>query len=116
LTNLGCDLYCAGHIHGGQIALPWYGALVTLARFGKRFESGLYQVGSTALYVNRGIGMEGGAMPWGRFCAGPEITVIEIQPSPRSPAPAGDAAPSASAIPAAIHPTYTGEVPERGSD
>lgn len=75
------DLYCAGHIHGGQIALPFYGALLTLSRFGKRFEAGLYRVGETWLYVNRGIGMEGGRMPRVRFCARPEVTVIEIRPS-----------------------------------
>jgi predicted MPP superfamily phosphohydrolase len=74
------DLYCAGHIHGGQVALPFYGALVTLARYGKRFEAGLYREGSTWLYVSRGIGMEGGRAPRVRFCARPEITVIEIAP------------------------------------
>ena len=37
------DLYCAGHTHGGQIALPFYGALVTFSRFGKKYESGLFQ-------------------------------------------------------------------------
>ena len=76
------DLYCAGHIHGGQIALPFYGALVTLSRLGKRFERGLYRVGETWLYVSRGIGMEGGRMPRVRFCARPEVTVIEVHPSP----------------------------------
>jgi predicted MPP superfamily phosphohydrolase len=75
------DLYCAGHIHGGQIALPFYGALVTLSRLGKRFEAGLYRVGATWLYVNRGIGMEGGRIPRVRFCARPEVTVIEVHPS-----------------------------------
>jgi len=76
------DLYCAGHIHGGQIALPFYGALVTLSRLGKRFEAGLYRVDATWLYVSRGIGMEGGLMPRVRFCARPEVTVIEVHPSP----------------------------------
>jgi uncharacterized protein len=75
------DLYCAGHIHGGQIALPFYGALVTLSKYGKRFEAGLYHVGETRLYVNRGIGMEGGKIPRVRFCARPEVTVIEIRPA-----------------------------------
>lgn len=74
------DLYCAGHTHGGQVALPLYGALVTLSKFGKRYESGLYRVGETHLYVNRGIGMEGGPAPRVRFWARPEITVIEIAP------------------------------------
>ena len=34
-----------------------YGALVTLSRFGKRYEAGLYRERATSLYVNRGIGM-----------------------------------------------------------
>ncbi|HEY0320762.1 MAG TPA: metallophosphoesterase [Pyrinomonadaceae bacterium] len=75
------DLYCAGHTHGGQVALPWYGALVTLSRFGKKYEAGLYHVGATALYVNRGIGMEGGPAPRVRFCSRPEVTVIELAPA-----------------------------------
>lgn len=81
VSAIGPDLYCAGHIHGGQIALPFYGALITLSRYGKRFEAGLYRVGPTHLYVNRGIGMEGGRMPRVRFCARPEITVIEVRPA-----------------------------------
>jgi hypothetical protein len=72
------DLYCAGHTHGGQVALPLYGALITLSRFGKRFEAGLYQVGQTYLYVNRGIGMEGDLAPRVRFWSRPEITLYEI--------------------------------------
>lgn len=74
----GIDLYLSGHTHGGQIRLPFYGALITLATFGKRFESGLYQVGRSALYVNRGLGMEGGAAPGVRFLCRPEITVFEL--------------------------------------
>jgi len=75
------DLYCAGHTHGGQVALPFYGALVTLSRYGKRYEAGLYREGSTWLYVNRGVGMEGGVAPRVRFFARPEITIIELRPS-----------------------------------
>ncbi len=75
------DLYCAGHTHGGQIALPFYGAIITLSRFGKTFESGLYRVESTWLYVNRGIGMEGDQAPRVRFCSRPEVTVFEIVPA-----------------------------------
>lgn len=79
-ASTGIDLYCAGHTHGGQVALPIYGALITFSRFGKRYESGLYHEGSTWLYVNRGIGMEGG-MPRVRFWARPEITVIDVAPA-----------------------------------
>jgi len=75
----GVDLYCCGHTHGGQVALPFYGALVTLSRFGKRYEAGLYRVQDTWLYVNRGIGTEG-STPRVRFCARPEVTVIDLVP------------------------------------
>jgi predicted MPP superfamily phosphohydrolase len=75
------DLYLAGHTHGGQVALPFYGAIVTLSRFGKRFESGLYHIGVLSLYVNRGIGMEGGDAPRVRFCSRPEVTILEIAPT-----------------------------------
>src|SRR5215213_2643460 len=74
------DLYCAGHTHGGQVALPLYGALVTLSKFGKKYESGLHREGSTWLYVTRGVGMEGGPAPRVRFFARPEVTVIELVP------------------------------------
>jgi len=72
------DLYLAGHTHGGQVALPFYGALITLATTGKKYESGLHHLGNTFMYTNRGIGMEGGRAPRVRFCARPEVTVIDI--------------------------------------
>ncbi len=71
------DLYCAGHTHGGQVALPFYGAIITLTPTGKKYEAGLYKVQDTYLYVNRGIGMEANALPV-RFCARPEITVFDV--------------------------------------
>lgn len=74
------DLFCAGHVHGGQVALPFYGALMTLSRHGKRYESGLYRPGPMWMYVSRGLGMEGGRAPRVRFCARPEVAVIEIAP------------------------------------
>jgi uncharacterized protein len=75
------DIYLAGHTHGGQIALPFYGAMVTLARYGKKYESGRYDVGPTMLYVNRGIGMEAGHAPRIRFLARPELTIIDVVPA-----------------------------------
>lgn len=70
------DLYCAGHTHGGQIALPLYGALITFSKFGKKYESGLFHEGDTWMYVNRGVGCEG--TPHFRFFARPEVTMIEL--------------------------------------
>jgi len=80
LEDFNVDLYLAGHTHGGQVALPFYGALVTLSKYGKKYEAGKYMVGKTMLYINRGIGMEGGHAPRVRFWARPEITVFNIVP------------------------------------
>ena len=78
------DLICAGHTHGGQVALPLYGALLTFSKFGKRYERGLYALDSGGfLYVSRGIGMEGFRMPRVRFCSRPEVALIELVPAPR---------------------------------
>lgn len=74
------DLMLAGHVHGGQVALPFFGAILTLTRHGKKYEHGLFDVGGMHLFVSRGIGMEGGHAPRVRFCAPPEIAVIEIAP------------------------------------
>src|SRR5262249_33261824 len=41
VTAKRIDLYCAGHTHGGQVALPLYGAMITLSKYGKRYEAGL---------------------------------------------------------------------------
>jgi predicted MPP superfamily phosphohydrolase len=80
IRGLGVDLYLCGHTHGGQVALPVYGALITLSEFGKKYESGRYDVDGTMLYVNRGMGMERLPAPQVRFCARPEIAVFDIVP------------------------------------
>ena len=80
IDKYNVDLYLCGHTHGGQIALPFYGALITLSKFGKKYESGMYSVGNTTLYVNRGIGMDSFPAPRVRFFARPEITVFDIIP------------------------------------
>lgn len=74
------DMYLCGHTHGGQIALPFYGAIITFSKFGKKYEAGMYEVGDTTLYTNRGLGMEGGKAPRARFFARPEIAVFDIVP------------------------------------
>lgn len=74
------DLYFAGHTHGGQVRIPFYGALITLSKFGKKYEAGLYHVQDTTLYVNRGIGMEGGSAPRIRFLCRPELTIVDVVP------------------------------------
>ncbi|MHC4663203.1 MAG: metallophosphoesterase [Planctomycetota bacterium] len=78
--DYNANLYLCGHTHGGQIRIPFYGAMVTLSKFGKKYEMGRYEVGETILYVNRGVGMEGGWVPRVRFNCRPEIVVFDIGP------------------------------------
>lgn len=75
------DLVLSGHTHGGQIDLPFYGALVTNTKLGTRYASGLFYFGSTPVYISRGIGMEGHATPKMRFFCKPEVVLITIKPS-----------------------------------
>jgi len=76
----GFDLYLCGHTHGGQVRLPLYGALITLSKLGKKYECGYYKYGKTHVYVNRGLGLEGGCAPRVRFLCKPEVTVIRLAP------------------------------------
>lgn len=79
----GVDLQLSGHTHGGQVRLPWYGALFTGSLYGKRFEAGRYQVDDMTLYVTRGIGMEGAGAPRVRFLCPPEMTLWELSAPPQ---------------------------------
>lgn len=74
------DLSLCGHIHGGQVALPFYGAVMTFSSAGKKYERGIYHAKGALLYVNRGIGTENIPVR-ARFLARPEITVFHIHPS-----------------------------------
>ncbi|MBT2726098.1 metallophosphoesterase [Bacillus sp. ISL-75] len=68
----------SGHSHGGQIKIPFLGALVT-PPFGKIYTEGLYSIGKhnpLSLYVNRGIGTT--RLPF-RFMSKPELTVFTLK-------------------------------------
>jgi uncharacterized protein len=68
------DLMLAGHSHGGQVRIPFYGAVIV--PFGvKPYVMGLFETAAGPLYVNPGIGWF--PVPI-RFNCRPEITVFEI--------------------------------------
>ena len=71
------DLVLSGHSHGGQIRMPFAGA-IQLPPMGRKYSMGHYQFGKTQLYVNRGIGTVG--LPI-RFNCPPEITHITLAPA-----------------------------------
>ena len=83
-SDAGYNLYLAGHTHGGQVRVPGFGAVVTMSRFWKKYEAGLYREGETYLYVNRGLGLEGGWAPRVRLFCRPEVTVIDLIPKSRA--------------------------------
>jgi predicted MPP superfamily phosphohydrolase len=68
------DLILAGHSHGGQVRLPFYGALIVPHGVGP-YELGYYETPGGPLYVNAGIGTY--RVPLRLNCR-PEITVVTI--------------------------------------
>jgi predicted MPP superfamily phosphohydrolase len=74
LPHQGWDLILSGHTHGGQVRLPFIGALITPFDSG-RYEMGLYDTPSGPMYVSAGIGEFYFRI---RFRCRPEITVVEI--------------------------------------
>lgn len=72
-------LMLSGHTHGGQVRLPFVGAL-DLPPMGRKYVQGLFRLGSMQLYVNRGIGTVG--VPF-RFQCPPEITAFTLRATDR---------------------------------
>jgi predicted MPP superfamily phosphohydrolase len=70
------DLVLCGHTHGGQVRLPFFGALVVPSCFGQKYASGLVEAPSTLVYVNRGIGL---IPPPVRFNCRPEVTLLRLR-------------------------------------
>jgi len=68
------DLMLSGHTHGGQVRFPFLPPMF-LPEMGRHYVEGLYRLGSTQLYVNRGIGTVN--LPF-RFNCPPEITLITL--------------------------------------
>lgn len=69
------DLFLCGHTHGGQVCLPFWGAILTESKYHKKYERGLYTANGVPVYVNRGIGTT--AIPI-RFLSRPEVAVIDL--------------------------------------
>lgn len=68
------DLILAGHSHGGQVRLPFYGGVWLPDGVG-RYQLGYYQSPAGPLYVNAGIGTYHFPLRWN--CP-PEITVVTM--------------------------------------
>ncbi len=73
-TPPGISLTLAGHTHGGQVQIPFYGALVFVSD--PKFTQGLIDVEGKKLFVTTGIGTTG---PPFRFLVPPEIAVLTLE-------------------------------------
>ncbi|OAN42494.1 metallophosphoesterase [Mycolicibacterium iranicum] len=77
----GYQLVMAGHTHGGQLCLPFYGAIVTNCDLDRSRVKGPSRWGArTQLHVSAGIGTS----PYAplRFCCRPEATLLTLVAAP----------------------------------
>ena len=74
LSDQQFDLMLAGHSHGGQVRMPFFGPLILPGSVGAH-DLGLYRTPSGPLHVSAGLGWF--HIPV-RFNCRPEITVFEI--------------------------------------
>jgi predicted MPP superfamily phosphohydrolase len=72
------DLVLAGHMHDGQICVPYPGGKIRLAHPSARYTRGLYRRGGTVMHVSPGLGTT--FVPF-RFFARPEATELVLEPA-----------------------------------
>jgi predicted MPP superfamily phosphohydrolase len=70
------DLVLAGHMHDGQITIPYPGGKVRLAHPSARYASGVYRNDSSVMHVSPGLGTT--FVPF-RFAARPEATELVLR-------------------------------------
>ena len=75
LSKSEVDVVFSGHYHGGQIRIPYLGAIVIPSIFGRRCDHGHFVIKETNLFVTGGVGT---AFPSWRIYCQPDIFVIDI--------------------------------------
>ncbi len=79
-ASLGFPIVLSGHTHGGQIAPPPPFVHWNIARLIARWTRGYFELGDSALYVNRGLGVVG--LPVRLNCPR-EISLLRLVPRTR---------------------------------
>lgn len=76
-VSLNVDLALTGHVHGGQIRIPFVGGLIAPNQgFFPKYAEGIYHKNNTDMVVSRGLGNS--ILPI-RINNMPELVVIELQ-------------------------------------
>lgn len=70
------DLVLAGHMHDGQIAVPYPGGKIRLAHLSARYQRGVYRSDAGTMHVSPGLGTT--FVPF-RFAARPEATELVLR-------------------------------------
>ncbi len=82
ISDLDIDLCLAGHTHGGQIRIPFFGPIVTLSRVPRAWAMGYRQVKTLHVNVSAGIGAEHASqLPPIRVNCPPTMTLFRIKKS-----------------------------------
>jgi predicted MPP superfamily phosphohydrolase len=72
------SLMIAGHTHGGQVRLPFYGTLVRASRISPNgYLEGLVEENGHSLYITHGVGT---SIYPARFGVPPEIAILKLRP------------------------------------
>jgi hypothetical protein len=69
-------LILCGHVHGGQVRLPLIGPILLPKSCPRRYNKGLYKLGKSYLFVNKGIGTCPLTI---RFLCPPEISILRLK-------------------------------------
>ena len=78
LEKADIDYAVCGHTHGGQVAMPFIGALYVPGQgFFPKYSRGRYQAGKAVLYIDSGIGVSGMNV---RFLAQSQIVLHVFTP------------------------------------
>ena len=70
------EIVLAGHTHGGQVVIPFYGAPITNSFYGQKYRYGLVNENNKTMIITGGIGTS--VLPV-RFFAPPEIVAIDFK-------------------------------------
>lgn len=74
------NLVVSGHTHGGQVRVPFAGAVLNPAEFDELYEQGVRRRPWTQVYTSRGVGT--GHIPVRLFCR-PEVAILHLTGAPR---------------------------------
>ena len=68
------NLILAGHVHGGQVRIPFIGSLICPSKYGNKFSCGDINETQNRMIITKGLGC---SILKVRFCDIPEIILLE---------------------------------------